>query len=450
MYKAPVDGKEHKTSLIFSITNKLGGLAEVLDILKHNDLDLSRIESRPSKTENFDYDFFVDIVAGSPEKVDGVIQKLKEKGYAANALNSNSRVQRSNSSVNVSIINGAKNQVVDWFPRKLSDLDSFSTNILECGADLNADHPGFTDEEYRKRRVYIAEVARQYKYGVPIPRIEYTESEIATWNAVYSNLTSLFPKHACKQFNYVFPLLEQNCGYGLNKIPQLEDISRFLQECTGFRLRPVQGLLSSRDFLNALAFRTFFATQYIRHPAVPLYTPEPDVCHELLGHVPLFADPDFADFSQEIGLASLGASDADIEKLSTCYWFSVEYGLCKEGNEVKAYGAGLLSSFGELQYAVGLDEKKPKIVDFDPFVAAETKYPITEYQPLYFCAPSFQIAKEKMIQFANRMNRPFSVRYNPLTQSVEIMDTKAKISKFLKDIQNQMESLSASINKLPE
>jgi len=306
---------------------------------------------------------------------------------------------------------------------------------------LDTDHPGFHDEVYKKRRTEIVKIAQSYKHGERIPKIEYTKEEIDTWRVVYNNLTKMYPTHACKQYNYVFPLLEQNCGYSPDNIPQLEDISRFLKETTGFSLRPVTGLLTSRDFLNGLAFRVFHSTQYIRHHSRPLYTPEPDVCHELLGHVPLFADPEFASFSQEIGLASLGASDDDISKLATCYWFTIEFGLCKEGNDVKAYGAGCLSSFGELKYCLGGDEEKPKYLPFNPSITAVTEYPITKYQPIYYVAESFQDAKRKMIEFTYTMSRPFAVRYNFVTQCVDILDTTEKMLTYLAEIQNDLNGL---------
>jgi len=242
-----------------------------------------------------------------------------------------------------------------------------------------------------------------------------------------------------------FPILEAQAGFGPDKIPQLAEVSAVLHDLTGWRLRPVTGLLTSRDFLNAFAFRVFHSTQYIRHGNKPFYTPEPDVCHELLGHVPLFADPEFADFSQEIGLASLGASDQAIEKLATVYWFTVEFGLCREKGQLKAYGAGLLSSYGELEYCLS---GRPKTQEFLPEVTAITKYPITEYQPLYFVTDGFDDAKQKVRDFAATLERPFSVRYNALTENIEVLDKKEAILKFAKDIYGEMKTLISALEKI--
>jgi phenylalanine-4-hydroxylase len=181
----------------------------------------------------------------------------------------------------------------------------------------------------------------------------------------------------------------------------------------------VSGLLTSRDFLNALAFRVFFSTQYIRHHSKPLYTPEPDICHEFLGHVPLFADPDFADFVQEVGLASLGVSDDDITKLATVFWFTVEFGLVRQAGELRAYGAGLLSSFGELDYCLS---DKPKVLPFDPAATALQKYPITEYQPVYFECESFASMTKKLKEFAASLQRSFTVELNPYASKVVVTD----------------------------
>jgi len=216
-------------------------------------------------------------------------------------------------------------------------------------------------------------------------------------------------------------------------------VSEVLHAYTGFQIRPVSGLLTARDFLNALAFRVFWSTQYIRHSSNPFYTPEPDICHELLGHVPLFAHPDFADFSQTIGLASLGATDKQIDRLATLYWFTVEFGLLQNGEDVKAYGAGVLSSFGELEWACapepsedsrrmgGLqayeafkDLERPTIQSLVADVASTTAFPITTYQPKYFASPSLAAAKAEVMRFCDTLSRPFFCCYDPFSQRIKV------------------------------
>ncbi|KAM3586923.1 hypothetical protein VKS41_001972 [Umbelopsis sp. WA50703] len=418
-------------NLHFSITDSIGKLESCLAALKAMNISLTRIESRPSKTSDWDYDFFIEFQAENQSQVVEVVESLKKHSTQVRVIGSGTAGQGETS--------------VPWFPRKMSDLDSFAEKVLEMGEDLSADHPGAKDPVYRKRRTEIVQIAKTYRTGQPIPHVEYSQQEVDTWGAVFRKLTSMFPDHACREHQHVFPLLVQNCGYNDKQIPQLEQVSNFLKDCTGFTLRPVMGLLTSRDFLNGLAFRVFHSTQYVRHHSQPLYTPEPDVCHELLGHVPLFANPDFAAFSQEIGLASLGATDADLEKLATIYWFTVEFGVCREGEHVRAYGAGLLSSFGELEYAL---TDKPERRPFDPNMTAIQKYPITQYQPVYFVAESFKDAQEKVRAFANQMERPFTVKYDPYTQSIEVLDSKEKVVKYAQNIRDDMRNLTMALDKL--
>lgn len=431
LYREDYVDNEGSTSLTFTLPEKVGALAGALKIFEEYAVTLHHIESRPAKDDPSSFEFFV--------ACDNQTGGLKE---ATEALR-----KKANHLTVLSRNPGKGNQPdeVPWFPRRIKELDRFANQILSYGSELDSDHPGFTDPVYRERRKEFADIAFTYKHGEPIPRVDYTAAERKTWSTIFRELVNLYPTHACREFNHVFPLLMDNCGFREDNIPQLQDISDFLTDCTGFRLRPVAGLLSSRDFLAGLAFRVFHSTQYIRHGSKPMYTPEPDVCHELLGHVPLFADPSFAQFSQEIGLASLGAPDDFVKKLATLYWFTVEFGLCRQDGQLKAYGAGLLSSFGELQYCLS---DKPQVRPFEPAKTCEQEYPITSFQPVYFVADSFDDAKTKLRQYAATIPRPFSVRYNPYTQSVEVINTKLQVVNLTKDIKGDLSLLEEALAKV--
>jgi phenylalanine-4-hydroxylase len=253
-------------------------LHEILKYFWKYDINLTHIESRPSpckqsganpaskatcSTSGDGFHIYIDFhgFIGDP-KTDQLIADLKTRCRDMLILDE---------------------REVPWFPRHISELDKIASRVLDAGAELEADHPGFHDPVYRSRRMMLANIADQYKYGEELPLINYTKEEIATWGTVYNKLKELQHKYACSEYLNIMPLMEKHCGYSDNNIPQVRDISKFLKERTGFQIRPVSGLLSSRDFLNGLAFRTFFSTQYIRHSSKPLYTPEPDICHELLG-----------------------------------------------------------------------------------------------------------------------------------------------------------------------
>ncbi|KAJ3296582.1 hypothetical protein HDU79_006204 [Rhizoclosmatium sp. JEL0117] len=433
-HSQPPHPESIKTSLFFTIQDQVGALDDVLSHIRALKISLSRIESRPSK-ETGAYDFYIDFEAKSKPQVDQVTEKFRSFVEDVKVITGYDSTE-----------NGSLTASVPWFPRKIADIDTFVDHTITYGAELDADHPGFKDDEYRQRRAEIAEIARKYRHGEVCPRVEYTPAEIKTWGTVFNKLVKLYETNACKEHRFVFPLLIQNCGFSETNIPQIADVSKFVKECTGWTVRPTAGLLSSRDFFNAFAFRVFHSTQYIRHHSEPLYTPEPDVCHEILGHVALYCDPDFADFAQELGLASLGCSDADLEKLSRIYWYTIEFGLLKEGDELKAYGAGLLSSFGELEYCISSPE--PKRLPFDPEVCANTPFPITHYQEVYYVVDSFKDMKERVKTYFDSFERPFQVRYNAYTEQIEVLDDKDKILKYANSIKGDMARLSDALDKV--
>ncbi|CAK9828931.1 Tyrosine 3-monooxygenase [Anthophora retusa] len=418
-----------KAALVLRLREGIGSLARILKTIENFKGTVTHVESRPSKKEGLQFDVLV--------KVDMTRQSL---------LQLIRNLRQSSALDGVTLLADNSVSIKDpWFPRHAADLDNCNHLMTKYEPDLDMNHPGFADKEYRARRKVIAEIAFAYKYGDPIPNIPYTETENETWSRVLNTVIDLVPKHACIEYQRVFKKLQEEKIFETHRIPQLQEVSDFLKAQTGFTLRPAAGLLTARDFLSSLAFRVFQSTQYVRHINSPYHTPEPDCIHELLGHMPLLGDPSFAQFSQEIGLASLGASDEEIEKLSTIYWFTVEFGLCKEGGEVKAYGAGLLSAYGELLHALSDKcEHRP----FEPTTTALQKYQDQEYQPIYFVAESFEDAKEKFRRWVSTMSRPFEVRFNPHTQRVEVLDSVDRLDSLVSQLNTEMTHLTNAINKI--
>jgi phenylalanine-4-hydroxylase len=244
--------------------------------------------------------------------------------------------------------------------------------------ELAGDHPGASDPAYRERRNQIAAAAVAWQPGEPLPRIEYTEAEHDVWRIVSRELAPKHAKYACRDFRDAAAAL----ALPSDRIPQLDEVTAGLEPLTGFRYHPAAGLVPLREFYGSLGDGIFHSTQYVRHGAMPLYTPEPDLIHEVIGHGNLLASPRFAAIKREAGLAAQRVeTDAALQFLADVFWFTIEFGVMREDGEVRAYGAGILSSYGEIEEFRGADLRPLDLLEMGTL-----EYDITKYQPVLFCA----------------------------------------------------------------
>ncbi|GAA4564546.1 phenylalanine 4-monooxygenase [Planotetraspora kaengkrachanensis] len=247
--------------------------------------------------------------------------------------------------------------------------------------ELASGHPGFADTVYRNRRNAIAALALGHKPGEPIPHAEYTDEEHHVWALVMQELAVKHDKYAVREFIDAAVRL----GLPTDRIPQLQEVSDLLKPITGFGYLPAAGLVPLREFYGVLADGLFHSTQYIRHHSVPFYTPEPDIVHEVIGHANTLASPRFAALYRLAGQAARRVeTDEALEFVSKVFWFTLEFGVMREDGESKAYGAGILSSSGEIEEFRGMD-----IRPLDLKAMGSTPYDITKYQEVLFEAESF-------------------------------------------------------------
>jgi len=212
----------------------------------------------------------------------------------------------------------------------------------------------------------------------------YTEADHETYRRLYERQAALVPGRACDEFLAALPSLGAK-----DRIPRFEEINERLGQATRWEIVAVPGLIPEVPFFTLLANRKFPVTDWIRTPEEFDYIVEPDVFHDLFGHVPLLFNPIFADHMQEYGKGGLKAHRLGAcELLSRLYWYTIEFGLMRQKDGLRAYGAGILSSPGELQYAVASPE--PQRLPLDVERVMRTRYKIDSYQQTYFVIDSFQ------------------------------------------------------------
>ncbi|WP_332768954.1 phenylalanine 4-monooxygenase [Phenylobacterium sp.] len=236
----------------------------------------------------------------------------------------------------------------------------------------------------------------------------YTPAEHAVWTTLYERQTKLLPGRACDAFLNGLHALDLHRG----GIPDFSRINEELTRLTGWSVVAVPGLVPDEVFFEHLANRRFPAGQFIRKPDELDYLEEPDVFHDVFGHVPMLTDPTFADYMQaygEGGLRALGRGQ--LHNLARLYWYTVEFGLLQTPEGLRIYGAGIVSSRAESIFA--LDDPSPNRLGFDLERVMRAPYRIDDFQQVYFVIPSLQALLDATLQ-------DFGALYERLTRLPDI------------------------------
>jgi phenylalanine-4-hydroxylase len=263
--------------------------------------------------------------------------------------------------------------------------------------ELEPGHPGLGDAAYLARRETLFALCRQHRLErLGPPPIEYTAEEQRIWREVAPALGALHETHA----SGIYLQAKHQLQISEDHIPQLCDISARLQRASGLRLVPAEGPIPYRTFYSYIAERGFPVTQFIRHGSKPEFTPEPDMIHDCLGHVPPLVNHDYAELLTTIGRAAVRVATGDqVLALKRLSWFSVEFGLIEEGGRTKIFGAGILSSLGEIPFSLSSKvERRPFVTD----EVIETDYDPSRMQDLLFVIPSFAFLRQEVERLVAR------------------------------------------------
>jgi phenylalanine-4-hydroxylase len=282
------------------------------------------------------------------------------------------------------------------------DPDAMVTPPDVTELELEPGHPGLGDEGYIQRRKELFALCRKHRLeNLGPPLIDYNAEETRIWREVSPKLDELHFRYACR----IYLNAKRELAITRDEIPQLRHLSDRVRRETNMHLVAAEGALPYRTFYEYIAQRGFPVTQFIRHGSHPEFTPEPDMIHDCLGHVPPLMNQDYAELLTLIGKAAATTRTGEqVLALKRFSWFSIEFGLIEEAGATKVFGAGILSSTGEIPYSINSPEVKrePFVTD----VVINTDYDPSRMQDHLFIAPSFPFLRRELEALVRRFGIP--------------------------------------------